>query len=312
MIQWELYEVFVKVVDCGSFTAAAKSLNISKSVVSRYVQELESRLGTQLVLRSTRHTTITEAGRAFHRSCSEIISRMHEVEEELVSTRGTPRGRFRIAALDFFGEQYVAPIAAEMHRLCPELDVELHISTEPQNLIAESYDVSILYGGLKDSSYIAREIFQLFHCVAASPDYLEKNGVPTQPEELKKHPCLVSTFEACAVWKFKVDGEIKEWKPASHLKSNSGQALIAAARHGVGIVRLPRLYLRPYLERGELVEILTPFSTPSMPVSAVYAYKRPAPAGVTLFLDLLCAKLKTIDAGGSPAPRLYVPSLAVA
>jgi DNA-binding transcriptional LysR family regulator len=312
MIRWELYEVFVKVVDCGSFTAAAKSLNISKSVVSRYVQELETRLGTQLVLRSTRHTTITEAGRAFYRSCSEIINRMHEVEEELVSTRGTPRGRFRIAALDFFGEQYVAPIAAEMRRRFPELDVELHISTEPQNLIAEAYDVSILYGGLKDSSYIAREIFQLFHCVAASPDYLEQNGVPTHPDELKEHPCLVSTFDACAVWKFKVDGKVKDWKPTSHLKSNSGQALIAAARHGVGVVRLPRLYLRPYLERGEMVEILTQFSTPPMPVSAVYAYKRPAPAAVTLFLDLLCAKLKTIEAGVSDAPRAYVPSLAVA
>jgi DNA-binding transcriptional LysR family regulator len=310
MSPWELYEVFVKVVDCGSFTAAAKSLNISKSVVSRYVQELETRLGTQLVLRSTRHTAITEAGRAFHGRCSEIINHMHEIEDEIVSTRGTPRGRFRIAALDYFGEQYVAPVAAEMRRRCPELDLELHISTEPQNLIAEAYDVSILYGGLKDSSYIAREIFQLSHCVAASPEYLEQNGVPRHPDELKDHTCLVSTFDACAVWQFKVDGKLKDWRPHSHLKSNSGPALMAAARQGIGVVRLPRLYVGPYLDCGELVEILSEFSSPPMPVSAVYAYKRPAPAGVTLFLELLSARLRTLEPLIQPT-RAYVRPSAV-
>jgi DNA-binding transcriptional LysR family regulator len=312
MIPWELYEVFVKVVDCGSFTAAAKSLRISKSVVSRYVQELETRLGTQLVLRSTRHTTITAAGRAFHRSCSEIIDRMHEVEDEIVSTRGTPRGPFRVAALDYFGEQYVAPVVAEMRRCCPELDIELHISTEPQNLIAEAYDVSILYGGLKDSSYIAREIFQLTHCVAASPEYLEQKGVARHPDELKHHACLVSTFDACAVWQFRIGGALKDWRPNSRLKSNSGHALMAAARQGIGVVRLPRLYLKPHLESGELVEMLSEFSAPAMPVSAVYAYKRPAPAGVTLFLNLLSAKLRTVEPFVSPTTRAYVQASAVA
>lgn len=302
MIPCQLYEVFLAVADCGSFTVAARSLNISKSVVSRYVQELESRLGTQLVLRSTRHTTITEAGRAVQKRCSEVLGQMRQLEDEFVTTRATPKGKFRIAALDYFGEQYVAPVAAEMRRRCPELDLDLHISTEPQNLIAESYDVSILYGGLKDSSYIAREIFQLPHSVAASAEYLQIGGIPKHPDDLKHHDCLVSTFDACAVWKFRVDGEVREWRPHSRLKSNSGPALMAAARQGMGVCRLPKLYLAPYFASGQLVELLSDFTGPPMPVSAVYAYKRPAPAAIELFLDLITKSLRTV---GFP-PR-YAP-----
>jgi DNA-binding transcriptional LysR family regulator len=296
MIPWEVYEVFVCVVDCGSFTAAAKSLKISKSVVSRSVQELEARLGIQLVLRNTRHTTITEAGRAIHKRCSEVIDQMHRIENEMVSERGTPRGKFRIAALDYFGEQYVAPVAAEMRQRCPEVDIELHISTEPQNLITEAYDVSILYGGLKDSSFIGREVFSLPHCVAASPEYLARNGTPIHPNDLKSHTCLVSTFDACAVWRFNVNGVEREWRPQSHFRSNSGPALMAAAKQGMGICRLPRLYLETYLDNGDLVELLSEYAGPPMPVSAVYAYKRPAPAGVTLFLELLATNLGRVRA----------------
>jgi DNA-binding transcriptional LysR family regulator len=295
MTPWESYEAFMSVVSHGSFTDAARSLNVSKSVVSRHISQLENRLGSQLLLRTTRSLSTTDIGRDLYQQCLEVFGRMREIELHALECDGVPKGRMRIAALDYFGENYVAPAAAEMMQTYSGLDIEISISSEPRDIVASSFDLSILYSDLKSSSYMARKIYDLNHTIVASPRYLEQHGRPQHPDDLRNHACLVSTYEACATWSFFIAGQKIDYNPESRWRSNSGVALMSAARTGIGLARLPGIYLRPYLETGELVPLLEEFKSVPMPVWAVYAYNRRPSANLRIFLDLLVDRLARID-----------------
>lgn len=294
MFPWEDYETFAQVVRHGSFTAAAEHLGVSKSVVSRHVASLEARLGTQLILRTTRHVSPTEAGRALFDRCVNALDILSDMEQKALEGQGVPRGLLKIAALDYFGETFVAPVAAEMMQKYEGLEIELHISGEPKNIIAEAYDVSLLYDEQKSSTYLARTVFNLDHCIAASPSYLDQRGTPAHPGDLTKHDCLVSTFAACAPWSFMIKGQRVDIELEGRWRSNSGPALISAARTGIGLARLPRPYLRPYLESGELVTVLDKYPSWPMPVWAVYAHNRQRSVTLQVFLEMLVASLRNV------------------
>jgi DNA-binding transcriptional LysR family regulator len=295
MFPWEDYEIFTHVVRHGSFTAAAEYLAVSKSVVSRHVASLEARLGTQLLLRTTRSVSPTEAGRELYLSCTSALEILSDIEKRALEGQGVPRGLLKIAALDYFGETYVAPVAANMMEEFEGLEIELHISSEPRDIVTEAFDVSLLYDQQKSSTYLTRKVYDLDHCIAASPQYLKDRGVPIHPDDLVNHSCLVSTFSACAPWSFVIDGRRVDYELDGRWRSNSGPALISAACTGIGLARLPRLYLKPYLDSRRLVTVLESYLAPPMPVWAVYAHNRQPSVTLQTFLERLIHKMRSVE-----------------
>jgi DNA-binding transcriptional LysR family regulator len=278
-------ESFVHVVGAGSFSAAAARLNVSKSLLSKKVTELEKQLGTQLLVRTTRRLNPTDAGQALYQKCERLFSDLEEVQQSVSNLHVVPRGHLRVVCTDILGEQYIARAAAEICSAHPQLRVDVHVTMRTVDLVAEGYDLAVRYGTLIDSSLRARKVYALPHVVCASPAYLRKRGVPHSVEELKSHNCIVATFEPCATWHFEVDGRDTAIDLQGNWRSNSGAALVTAAVEGVGICRLPELYVREHLRSGRLVPLLQEFRSEPLPVWMVYPNARYTPAKVKLFIE---------------------------
>lgn len=287
MRHWDAYEAFIAVVERGSYTAAAEKLGISKSAVSRFVSSLEGRLGSQLLYRSTRKLTPTDLGRTVYERCVEAFKNLEAIELEAMEHDSVPRGRIRIVATDSFGDVWVAPIVAEMANEYPELAVELLVSDRDVDIVGEGFDIAIRYNTQMDSTLRGQKVCELPHICAASPEYLLREGTPETSDDLAHHNCLISSFEPCTQWRFRVGAEERHISRGSRLSMNSGQALISAARRGLGVVWLPELYLREYLRSGELVEILSTERATAMPVWCVYPARQRTATKVRLFISHL-------------------------
>lgn len=288
-------ESFVQVVDAGSFSAAAGRLNVSKSLLSKKVSQLERHLGTQLLVRTTRRLSPTDAGQALYVKCERLFNDLEEAEQSVLSFDVKPRGHLRVVCTDVLGEQYVARAAAEICALHSQLKVDVHVTMREVDLVAEGYDLAIRYGQLVDSSLKARKVYELPHVVCAAPTYLRKHGVPKTVEQLHAHNCLIATFEPCATWHFNVDGKDVGINLQGNWRSNSGSALITAAIEGVGICRLPELYLREFLQTGRLVPLLEEFRSEPLAVWMVYPNARYVPAKVRLFIDYFSANIERLS-----------------
>jgi DNA-binding transcriptional LysR family regulator len=292
--RWDLMESFVHVVVAGSFSAAADRLNVSKSLLSKKVSQLERHLGTQLLVRTTRRLNPTDAGQALFHKCERLFNDLEEAEQSVLSLDLMPRGHLRVVCTDILGEQYVARAAAEICGAHSQLKVDVHVTMRTVDLVAEGYDLAIRYGDLTDSSLKARRVYELPHVVCASPEYFAQHGTPRSIDDLRGHNCLVATFDPCATWHFKVDGKDIAVDLQGNWRSNSGSALVTAAVEGVGICRLPELYVREFLESGQLVEILGEYHSDPLPVWMVYPNARYTPAKVRLFIDYFCENIERL------------------
>ena len=294
MSRWDLMESFVQVVHAGSFSAAAERMHVSKSLLSKNVSRLERHLGTQLLVRTTRRINPTHAGAALFQKCERLFNDLKEAEQSVISLDVKPRGHLRVACTDVLGEQYIAKAAAEMCALHPQLRVEVHVTMRVVDLVEEGYDLAIRYGELNDSSLRARKVYELPHIVCASPRYFAKHGTPRTIDQLRQHNCLVATFDPCVTWEFKVKSRDIAVDPQGNWRSNTGSALITAALEGVGICRLPELYVRHFLKSGRLVPILEEYRSDPLPVWMVYPNTRYVPAKVRLFIDYFCENIERL------------------
>lgn len=244
---------FVEVANAGGVSPGARRLGVSKSVVSRQLARLEAELGVQLLARTTRGAALTEAGITFRdhaeRACVEI-----DAARELLLPDGELRGRLRVAAPLTFGPTHLAPIIADMAQRHPQLHIQTSYSDRFVDLIAEGFDCAIRIGYLQDSSLIARHVGPIYGKLVASPDYIEKHGLPEKPEELADHQALMQGTEA---WQF-MDGEqTVTVRPQGRFKADNGTALIAAALAGVGIAWLPDGLTDQYVASGALLPVMT-------------------------------------------------------
>jgi len=294
MSRWDLMQSFVQVVDAGSFSAAAERMQVSKSLLSKNVSRLERHLGTQLLVRTTRRLNPTDAGAALFQKCERLFNDLEEAEQSVLSLDVKPRGHLRVVCTDVLGEQYVARAAAAMCALHPQLKVDVHVTMRTVDLVAEGYDLAIRYGELTDSSLKARKVYELPHVVCGSPEYFAKHGTPQTIEDLRQHNCIVATFDPCATWHFKVDGRDIAIDLQGNWRSNSGSALVTAAAEGVGICRLPVLYVRNFLNSGRLVPVLEDFRSEPLPVWMVYPNARYVPAKVRFFIDYFCDHIERL------------------
>lgn len=248
----EELRTFVEVADAGGITAAAARLGVAKSIVSRRLIRLEAELGVQLLARTTRGASLTEAGATFRdhaaRVCAEI-----DVAQETMLPAGELRGRLRVAAPLSFGPTHFAPVLAEMANRHPQLHIQTCYTDRFVDLVAEGYDCAIRVGHLPSSSLVARYVGPVNGSLVASPAYINAHGAPQTLDELLDHEALMQGTET---WQLMDGNEVVSVRPQGRFKADNGIALVAAAVAGLGIGYLPLGLTRPHLASGALVVIM--------------------------------------------------------
>ncbi|MGA8205375.1 MAG: LysR family transcriptional regulator [Woeseiaceae bacterium] len=280
---------FVTVVETGSFTAAADRLGVAKSAVSRRVSDLEDRLGVQLLRRTTRRLNLTDTGRAFHEHASRILADLDEAESAVLQQHGELRGTLKVALPLSFGIRHMCAPIAEFSRRHPRVEFDLDLNDRRIDLLQEGVDVAVRIGRLRDSSLIARRLFDARSVVCASQSYLDRYGVPETPEDLGRHRCLLySNIPDPTRWVCSDrSGTRHEVRVTGALTASSGDFLLAAAIQGLGIAVEPTFNAGEAISRGELVPLLTDYEWPVSPAWAVYPPTRHLSYRVRAFIDYL-------------------------
>jgi DNA-binding transcriptional LysR family regulator len=290
MNRFEELQAFVAVIDYRGFGNAGEKLGIAKSMVSRRVSELEKRLGVQLLQRTTRRQSLTEAGAEFHRRATQLIADMDEAEQFVADVQCAISGRIKVTVPLSFG---VSQLATPINRFLsenPDIRIEVDLSDRPLDLIEENVDLAIRVGDMEDSSLIARKLANVHFAVCASPDYLRRLGEPRHPSELAEHEVLVySNTTVGRQWFYELDGKQISPRMKYRLSANNGEFLASVASRGLAIVNGPLAILQEYIKLGELVTILTDYPRQSVGMYAVYPPGRLVSRRVKVLSDALYA-----------------------
>ncbi len=289
--------IFAKVVQYGSFTAAARQLGQPKSTLSRKLASLEKRLGVRLLQRSTRRLRLTEVGQAYYQRCAAIASQMEEAETAVSSMLHVPQGRLKITTTVEFGVFYLSPILNEFLKKHPKVNAHIELTERVVDLIGEDIDIAVRMGELDESSLTARRIGNSALRLVASPAYLKKNGAPKKVEDLKKHECIVFTGpHPDGVWELLGPGNAKEEvQVQGRITSNSLSMVREAALAGEGITLVPPFAVEHALQKGELVAVLPDWGTRNDPISIVFPSSRLLLPKVRVFVDFLAESFKQCE-----------------
>lgn len=288
--------VFVKVVELGSFTAAARTLHLPKTTVSRKVQELEERLGAQLLHRTTRKLGLTEAGNIYFTHCQCIARELDEAESAVGQLQGGPRGWLRVTATHAVGNIWVAPLLSEFHARHPDVRVELLLSNDNLDIIAGEIDVAMRVGTLADSNLAARRLSVFHTAVYASPGYIERFGEPLHPDDLVRHRALAQTNHRhvnAFTWSLgDGNGTLREFPVDPVMVSNDPSALRAVLLGGEGIMLTSDVMVRAHVEQGLVQRALAGWRGPDIDLHALFPRGQVQLPKVRAFVDFLVEHLK--------------------
>ncbi|HCH31788.1 MAG TPA: LysR family transcriptional regulator [Oceanospirillaceae bacterium] len=288
MGQLEEMQVFVRIVDAGSITKAAEQLNLAKSAVSKRLSDLENRLGSKLLNRTTRKSSLTESGSQYYQRAKLLLSEVEALNGDITCTTKVLAGTLKLAVPLSFGLTHLTPAIDLFMRQHPKLKVELDFSDRKVDIIEGGYDLALRIGTLQDSSLQARKITPIKHVLCASPSYLEQHSVPSEPQQLKQHKILKYGSLPLAGIKFEDQaGQTHLVHLEPHLLANNGDAIKQLAQAGHGIVVLPTFIAWDALAKGDLVPVLEDYSLPSMMAYAIYSPNRYLPKKVRRFIDFL-------------------------
>src|SRR5262247_1741528 len=299
---------FVKVVESGGFSAAARTLSMSPSMVTAHVQSLEGRLGVRLLNRSTRRVSLTEVGHAYYERCLQILAEMEDADRIAQALQSTPRGTLRLNT-SIAIPPLLAPVIAEFVALYPEVSINLTMTDRMIDLVEEGFDLAVRNMAVPDSSLIVRRVASYRFVVCGAPGYLAGRGIPRQPADLVHHNCLVYSHSAWSnEWRFAgPDGE-QSVAVAGNLQANSDNALRLAAVHGQGLALAPSFLLIDEIKSGRLVPVLTEFLQADHAINAIYPHRRHLSAKVRSFIDLLARRFRDDPAWADPCrSRLTTP-----
>lgn len=284
-------EAFVKVVQTGSFTRAAAALNTDKARLSRVVSQLERELGVRLLERSTRSLSLTEAGRELFERAQAILGSVDEARRAMQRIHGEPQGTLRLTCGVEFGLLAVSAWIADYLEAYPAVQVEADYSNRIVDIVHEGHDLAVRVGPLADSSLAARRLGQLDHALYAAPDYLRRHGTPATPHDLSTHALVVYAGAAPqGYWHLAHAGEMLRLKPKARLRVNTSLAAREALQRGLGIGLLPRRLAASGDAPAQLQQVLPAWSTPPVPVHAVFASARYLAPKVRAFIDLAVAR----------------------
>lgn len=284
--------VFARVVEQESFSAAAETLGLSKSAVSKQISRLEQRLGAQLLQRTTRKLSLTETGRIVLEHAQRVLVEAEAAEAAVQNLQALPRGLLRVNLPMSFGLHYVAPLLPELLALCPELRVDLTFNDRTVDLLEEEVDVAIRIGAnLADSTLTARRLAPVRPITCASESYLRKAGVPLTPDDLRQHECLLYKYlPEPATWHFDGPGGAQAVKVSGRLITNNGDSLRDAALAGHGVARLPSFIVGPDIAARRLVPLLEAYEPPPFNIYAVYPAQRYLTPKVRAFIDFFAER----------------------
>lgn len=288
-----LMTLFVRAVDHGSFSAAARALGLSPSAVSRQVRRLEDGLGVRLINRSTRSITLTEEGHAFYERCARIVADIDEAQALVMSMGEHVQGRLRVTATVAFAKAHLLPLIPEFLRRYPELKLVLELTDRPVDLVAEGVDVAIRFTEqIADTSVVARKLANNKRVICASPAYLELNGVPERPADLLRHNCLrLSTVTSWNDWEFDEPDGKRILRVTGNFEANSADAIYHAVLAGVGIARLSTYLVAEDLLAGRLARVLPEYTYEKADILAIYPDRRNLSPKVRAFVDYLAGCL---------------------
>ena len=288
MDKFQEMQTFVAVVDAGSFVKAAESLKLSKAAVSRYVGELESRLGVRLLHRTTRKLSLTGEGEVFHARCKELLATVDEAEAEITAHTGTAIGQVKVNVPVSFGLLQLAPLWAAFMALHPQVTLDVTLSDRVVDLVDEGYDLAVRIARLPSSSLISRKLTSTRLILCASPDYLRAHGMPAHPSELASHAVMsYSLLSMGEHWAFEGPEGPVTVKVNPRLHTNSGDTCRAAALAHQGIVLQPSFLVGADVRSGALVELLTPYRSIELGVYAVYPTRKHVTSKVRVLIDFL-------------------------
>jgi len=288
MNKLQAMEVFVQVVDAGSFTRAAEMMNLPKATVSTLVQALEAALSAKLLHRTTRQVTVTTDGAAYYERCLRILSDVRDAEESLSRTRLSPSGRLRVDAPTGLSSEILVPALPDFFERYPDIMLELGSSDRPVDLVEEGVDCAVRGGALGDTSLIARRVGVVNFLTAASPAYIARHGLPMHPRDLERHRC-VNYFSAKTGkifdWDFNRGDERIDIPMRGVIALNDSNAYVEAGLAGLGVIQMTDYLLDKYVASGRMVQILPDWRSDPAPIHVVYPQNRHLSAKVRVFVE---------------------------
>lgn len=279
---------FVAVVKGGGFSPAARALGVSKSAVSKRINQLEQQLGVRLLYRTTRKLSLTEAGERYFEHAEQALRAASQAEDAVAQLQGEPQGKLKISSPMSFGRLHIAPLIPKILKRYPKLDIELMMDDRPVDLVADGIDIAIRssFGGLPDSALVARKLAPLRQAVFASPDYGQAHPLPRTPADLTEHNCILFSYSRDAnVWTFEHDGTAETVEVTGSYRVNNSEAILAAVLEGIGVGRLPTFVAGPLVKSGQLVDLFPTHRIPDHTLYAVFPERQYLPAKVRVFLE---------------------------
>lgn len=286
MDRFQEMQIFATVAQEQGFSAAARRLGLSAASVTRAVAALEQRIGTQLLIRTTRNVHLSEAGQRYLEDCRRILVEVQEAEDSAAGSHAQPRGQLTVTAPVLFGELFVTPLMAGYLTQYPDVSINALLVDRVVSMVEEGIDVAVRIGELPDSNQHAIRVGEVRRVICASPAYLAQHGRPEHPQALAGAPVVAtSSIGQLRSWPFVDQGEAISVRPEPRLVVTANQAAIAAACLGLGLTRVLSYQVAGKVASGELEIVLADFELPPLPIHVVYQGGRKAPARVRSFVD---------------------------
>ena len=293
--------LFTRIVDLGSFTAAAEDMNVPRATATYTLQQLEQRLGVRLLHRTTRHVSPTLDGQAYYERCQRVIAELEEAESFLGEAAANPKGRLRVDLQATLAANYLFPHLGKFCKRYPEIELEIGTGDRLVDLVREGVDCVVRGGEPRDSGLVARRVAAISQVTCASREYIESRGKPRTLEQFKQHDAVnyVSTATGKrSPFEFVAGGRTQSVTLKGRVSVTSVEAYVACCLQGLGFIQAARYNLRKWLDDGTLVEVLPRLQPPPMPISVMYPHHRQLSPRLRVFIDWVVERLEPLS---SPA-----------
>jgi DNA-binding transcriptional LysR family regulator len=280
--------IFASIAEKGSFTAAAKSLGRSKAYVSQQLTKLEDKLGTQLLFRTTRKLSLTEAGKVYLDYCQDIVKSATAARQSIAALQGEMEGSICISATNSFGEIIVSDVLFSFQEKYPKIQIDLDLSDDIQDLKEKGIDLSIRGGDVVDDELVAIPLVNWQMFTVGTMAYLEKYGTPETPDDLKAHNCIGTKYETTiSGWTYIIDGQFQRIKVAGDFTVNRNPLIKHTALLGKGLAWVPSYVVHQEIMSGQLVRVLSDFDPPAFTFYLVYVYQKAMPFRQRCLIDFI-------------------------